>query len=128
MYFDWNHKNADIGYHEMVLRHSNGEKVAATDVSLWDYTCSFQREKVKGDPRMREVAFMWKWCHGWSHSEEHLISENLTLEDVQREIEMWIMQQYINEYKSALAKIGQLKTYAEWAEQRMKDRRYHDAV
>lgn len=128
MFFDWNCKSADIGYYEMVLRHSNGEEVPATDVSLWDFTCPFQREKVKADPRMREVAFKWNWCHGWLHREEHKISENITLKDVQREIEIWTMRQFINSYKSALDRVEKLKPYAEWAERRMKDEEISEAT
>ena len=125
MYFNWDHRNADIGFHSVVLKHSNGGTVPATEVSLWDYTCDFQREKVKHDPRLKDVAFRWCWCCGWSHEEEYLLTDGLTLEEVQRKIEIWILQGFIESHKSAIKRVAETRPYAAWAEEKLKsDARY----
>lgn len=124
MYFYWNHKSADIGYHTMVVKQNNGENLPTTEVSLWDYSGDYHRELYKNDTRMKNVAFRWTWCSGWSYSQDHLYSENLTLKDVQNEIELWTLQQFIKGYEQALADVERRKPFAEWAESRIKDKKY----
>lgn len=124
MYFYWDHRNADIGYHSVVLKHSDGKTVPGSEVSLWDYTCDFQQRIANSDSRMKDVAYRLHWFSNMPYQEEYLNKDGLKLKDVQRKIEIGLMQGLIEAYKSALIRAEQIRPYAEWAEHRLTENMY----
>lgn len=118
--FVWNERNADIGDYDMYVETENGEKLSDSELWLRDYTCDFQKNSPYRDEQKRDIAFEWCWCHGWSHSEEYSLEENLTLEQAKRRAELWIAQKYVDSYESCLKSINRLKPIAAWAATELK--------
>lgn len=109
MQLQWNDRNADIGVYELVLTDNEGKQIGS-EVTLWDYTCEFQMQQ-RGNifpEHLREIAFMFSWCNGWSHSESFKRSENLTLEDVKRKAELWLIQLFEDSLESAKERVKEL--------------------
>ena len=109
MQLRWDDRNADIGVYELVLWGDDGKKIGS-EVTLWDYTCEYQADTRKNilPEHLREIAFMFGWCDGWSHSETFKKSDNVTLEDVKNKAEQWLIQMYESSLESATKQVAEL--------------------
>ncbi len=115
MKIKWNDKDADIGFHEMELELIDG---TTRRMSVWDYTCPFQKEKNKNrgwGAIPESIAFKVSYCCGYSM--EETFDNSYTLEDVKIWAEDYLLDMLINSYKEVLENLDRIKSMAEWAKQ-----------
>lgn len=99
----------EIGCYKLSLIGDDGATID-DNLGLWD--CSKDRRR---DRRLKDVAFRWTWCNGWSHDEEYKVDEGLTLEQAKRRAEIWLLNTYVSEYMGCMRRAEYLKPIVEWA-------------
>lgn len=112
MKLEW--RNDEVtGYYQCTVTDDDGYEQY---ISLWDYTCEWQRKKKAEDyaynrchPNDYEVSY----CHGYSMHETFDLPK--TLVDVKTWCEDYLLDKYINRYNQLIADFDKIKSQAEWA-------------
>ena len=112
MKLEWyeNKSDIEIGIHKLHILDDNGKTINGSEITLWDYTCDYQVNARKNiwPPHRKEIAFLFNWCNGWSHEESFMKNEGMTLEEVKKKAEEWLVRMYQGSLAAAKAQIEKL--------------------
>lgn len=115
--FVWK-EDKEIGFYELCLVGPDGNDVEGSEMSLWDYTCEWQKENHRSRDINNPETFCWSHCWGSSSSRGYTQKDNMTLEQVRAEMQDFIRQLYIRVYSNSKNNAEKYKTLAEWCEMR----------
>jgi len=105
----------EIGYYELALIGDDGA-IIDDNLGMWDCSKDLHRHW-----KLRDVAFRWTWCNGWSHDEEYKVDEGLTLEQAKRRAEIWLLNNYVSDYMGCMRRAEYLRPIAEWARKNIEE-------
>lgn len=121
MRLEWDDSSALIGRYECTLYDDNNEELQK--ISIKDFTNKVVYESDVRNQWHRHSAYEIYWCNGWSmreyfghdeiaYREDHFLNRygynghsNVTLEDVKKYCEEWLVHFYIMDYEKALQEL-----------------------